>query len=67
MPDTTDLIPIRAAASKFIERFGQEAVTEANIRADELRSLSQFQGRVRWQLISREIGYILEDKRSTRH
>lgn len=62
MTDTTNLVPIRKAAVKFIERFGPNALTEANMRSSELRELSQFQGRVRWQLISREIEILLDNR-----
>lgn len=62
MTDTTNMVPIREAAEKFIERFGSNALVEANTRASELLDLSQFQGRVRWQLISREIKIILADR-----
>ncbi|NQV57526.1 MAG: hypothetical protein HQ503_16815 [Rhodospirillales bacterium] len=49
---------IRAAAVRFIDRFGARASVEAAQRADELLDSGDIQSRVRWQLIHREIGNI---------
>ena len=53
--DITEMSVIRAAAAKFIERFGEDASQEACVRADELLGLGDYEGRARWQLINREI------------
>jgi len=58
--DTTEMSVIRAAAAKFIERFGEEAPQEACVRADELLGIGDYEGRARWQLISREIVSMLD-------
>ena len=57
--DVTAKSEIRAAARKFIERFGAEAPHQAAMRADELLSLGDYQGRTRWQLIHREVTALL--------
>ncbi|MBT5938883.1 MAG: hypothetical protein HOG95_03070 [Rhodospirillaceae bacterium] len=59
--DVTDPTSIRAAAVKFIERFGVDAKNQASIRAGELLLVGNYQGRTRWQLIGREIEHLLED------
>ena len=58
--DTTDLSYIRAAAKKFIERFGMDAKNQAIIRANELLWAGDYQGRTRWQLIRNEVEKLLE-------
>jgi len=54
----TDMSGIRSAASMFVERFGRDALAQAELRADELLSVGNYEGRARWQLIGREIGAI---------
>ncbi|MDE0538505.1 MAG: hypothetical protein OXH94_07235 [Rhodospirillales bacterium] len=49
---------IRSAASMFVERFGRDALAQAELRADELLAVGNYEGRARWQLIGREIGAI---------
>ncbi|MDP7099834.1 MAG: hypothetical protein QF503_01630 [Rhodospirillales bacterium] len=56
--DVTDPSSIRAAAVKFIERFGSEAKHQADIRANELLLAGNYQGRTRWQLIGKEIKHL---------
>ena len=58
--DVTDPSSIRAAAEKFIERFGTDAQSQANLRANELLLVGNIQGRSRWQLIGKEAGHLLE-------
>lgn len=57
--DVTDMSGIRSAAGMFVERFGRDALAQAELRADELLSVGNYEGRARWQLIGREIGAIL--------
>ena len=59
--DVTDPSSIRAAAEKFIERFGDDAPNQANIRADELLLAGNIQGRTRWQLIGKEVAQLITD------
>lgn len=59
--DVTDLASIRAAAEKFIERFGEDAQNQADIRANELLLVGNIQGRTRWQLISKEVEHLMEN------
>jgi len=59
--DVTDPASIRAAAVKFIERFGPDAKNQAGIRAGELLLAGNYQGRTRWQLIGKEIEQLLEN------
>jgi len=59
--DVTDPSSIRAAAVKFIERFGSEAKHQADIRANELLLAGNYQGRTRWQLIGKEIKHLAEN------
>ena len=59
--DVTDPAGIRAAAEKFIERFGQDAQNQANIRANELLLAGNIQGRTRWQLIGKEVKHLMEN------
>lgn len=61
--DVTDPSGIRAAAEKFIERFGRDARKQAIIRADELLLAGNFQGRTRWQLIAKEVEHLLENSK----
>ncbi|MBT3989336.1 MAG: hypothetical protein HON14_12020 [Rhodospirillaceae bacterium] len=58
--DVTDPSGIRAAAEKFIERFGEDAQHQASIRANELLLVGDIQGRTRWQLISKEVEQLME-------
>ncbi len=55
MADTADTIAIKAAARKFIERYGEDAVRQANLRANELSELRRHQAEARWRLIESEI------------
>jgi hypothetical protein len=59
--DVTDPTSIRAAAEKFIERFGNDAPNQANIRANELLQAGNIQGRTRWQLIGKEVALLMTD------
>ena len=59
--DVTDPASIRAAAVKFIERFGTDAKHQAGIRAGELLLAGNYQGRTRWQLIGKEIELLMEN------
>jgi hypothetical protein len=59
--DVTDPSSIRAAAEKFIQRFGDDACNQANIRADELLQAGNIQGRTRWQLIGKEVAQLMID------
>ncbi len=56
--DVTDMSVIRSAAGLFVERFGRDALAQAELRANELLSAGNYEGRARWQLIGREIGAI---------
>ena len=60
--DVTDMAGIRAAAVKFVERFGDNAIDEAGIRAAELLQVGDYQGRARWQLIKKEVEQLLYAK-----
>ncbi len=62
--DVTDMTGIHAAAVKFVERFGDDAIDEAGIRATELLQAGDYQGRARWQLIQKEVGQLLQSKGS---
>ena len=53
--DVTNMSIIRASADQFIDRFGEDAIKQARLRADELLKAEHFPARARWQLISREI------------
>ncbi len=53
--DLTDMSIIRASADQFVERFGDDAINQAILRADELLHAKNFQACVRWQLIGKEI------------
>ena len=59
--DLTDMIKIRDAAARFIDRFGTRAGEEAARRADELLDAGDVQARVRGQLIDREIDEIFRN------
>lgn len=59
MRDVTDLSKIRNAARQFIERYGDDAPRQANIRASELQAMGQLEGHARWQLIERESDQLL--------
>ena len=62
-PDTTNMAAIRASAEIFVERFGDDAPRQAAIRARELLEARQYQARVRWQLIGKEVDNILSKKK----
>ena len=53
--DFTDMAVIRASAHQFIDRFGEGAIKQARLRADELLVAENYPARTRWQLIGREI------------
>ena len=55
MADTADMITLKAAAMKFIERYGEDAAPQANLRANELSELRKHQAEARWRLIETEI------------
>ena len=53
--DFTNMSVIRASAHRFIDRFGEGAIKQAQLRADELLAAENYPARTRWQLIGREI------------
>lgn len=55
-----DMAGIHEAAVKFVERFGDKAITEAGIRATELLHVGDYDGRTRWQLIQKEVSQLLQ-------
>lgn len=55
MADAADMNAIKAAAMKFIERYGDDAARQANLRANELSELRRHQAEARWRLIESEI------------
>ena len=57
--DTTNMVQIRTAAQKFIERYGADAPREAGIRATELHAVGELQGFARWQLIEQAANHLL--------
>tara|TARA_B100000315_G_scaffold260597_1_gene323321 strand:+ start:10527 stop:10871 length:345 start_codon:yes stop_codon:yes gene_type:complete len=59
--DVTDPSSIRAAAVKFIERFGMDAKEQAGIRAGEMLLAGNYQSRTRWQLIGKEIEHLMKN------
>ena len=56
-----DKIENRRAAEKFIERFGEDAMREAKIRAVELRAVGDIEGHKNWMAIHGEIESLLKE------
>ncbi len=55
------------AAKKFVERFGQEAPTEASRRAAELRDVGNADGWATWERMYQEVKALVEgDTNETR-
>ena len=60
--DNTNMAAIRAAAEKFVGRFGDHASREAAARAAESLEAHKYQARVRWQLIGNEVEKFFVEK-----
>ena len=56
-----DRIENRRAAEIFIERFGEDAMREAKIRAAELRAAGDTEGHKNWMAIHGEIESLLKE------